>query len=200
MHSPDQFRSADVAVIESLLRRYNFATLISNKGTEQHISHLPFFLDAKAGVIQSFMERTNPQWTHFDSGLPVTVVFQGPHSYVSPRWYSSENDVPTWNFAAIHIRGVARLIQDEGVALSAMEKLFQQHDPNWKFESGGRQLFLDNMIFEVEALEIEPVLKLSQDRSAEDFVSVSNTLLRSEQQSEREIGALMRIVLDRQKE
>lgn len=198
MHIPDQFRSDDVAIIESLLRRYNFATLISNKGNEQYISHLPFFLDAKAGVIQGFMERTNPQWTHFDSDRPVTAIFHGPHSYVSPRWYALEGEnIPTWNYTAVHIRGIARLIQDEEKALTALGKLFTQHDPGWDPQAASRQLLIDNMVFEIEAIAIEAALKLSQDREAEDFLSVSNKLLRSEQQSEREVGALMRILLER---
>ena len=201
MYMPSQFRSDDVAIIESLIRHYNFATLISNKGTEQHISHLPFFLDAKAGVIQSFMDRANPQWQHFDSDRPMTAIFHGPQSYISPNWYALEgSNVPTWNFVAIHIRGIPRVVSDEEKALQILEKLFAQHDPNWKSPEAGQRLLIDHAVFEIEALEIEAVLKLSQDREAEDFLYVCNKLLRSEQQSEREIGALMQILLDRQKD
>lgn len=29
----------------------------------------------------------------------------GPESYISPDWYGAEDQVPTWNYAAVHLRG-----------------------------------------------------------------------------------------------
>jgi transcriptional regulator len=199
MYSPKQFRTEDTAIIHYLIQRYNFATLLSNKGDEQHISHLPFLFDAKAGVLQGHMARANPQWRSFDSGRSLTVIFQGPHSYVSPRWYlPAPGNVPTWNYAALHLRGIPHIIKDEDRAFGLLRKLANHHDPEFELPSETRAMLPEIVAFEIEVLEVETKLKLSQNRCAEDFLSVIRELLKSEDQTERETGALMQILLDRQ--
>jgi transcriptional regulator len=33
------------------------------------------------------------------------IVVSGPDGYVSPDWYGVEDQVPTWNYVAVHVRG-----------------------------------------------------------------------------------------------
>ena len=42
----------------------------------------------------------------------MLALFHGPHAYVSPSWYGVHPSVPTWNYAVVHARGRARLIED----------------------------------------------------------------------------------------
>ena len=53
-------------------------------------THLPFILDPQEGEKGAL------------SGQRVLVVFSGPHTYISPRWYPPKEAVPTWNYAAVH--------------------------------------------------------------------------------------------------
>ena len=58
---------------------------------------------------------TWPGPTHTGGGLDgqqALAVFSGPHAYVSPTWYETENVVPTWNYAAVHATGSVELIAD----------------------------------------------------------------------------------------
>ncbi|SEF39789.1 Putative FMN-binding domain-containing protein [Algoriphagus boritolerans DSM 17298 = JCM 18970] len=42
----------------------------------------------------------------------VLVNFQGPYAYISSSWYNHEN-VPTWNYLAVHVYGKIRIIEGE---------------------------------------------------------------------------------------
>ncbi len=47
--------------------------------------------------------RPNPQWRDIESQR-VLFMFQGPHAYISPRWYAdTTKQVPTWNYVAAHV-------------------------------------------------------------------------------------------------
>lgn len=54
----------------------------------------------------------NPQWRTFETCENVLVMFQGPHSYISSSWYENE-EVPTWNYQAVHIYGKASILHKE---------------------------------------------------------------------------------------
>ena len=56
----------------------------------------------------------NPLWKTFEEVQDILVIFNGPHAYISSSWYEHEN-VPTWNYQAVHVYGKASLI--EGIAL-----------------------------------------------------------------------------------
>lgn len=54
------------------------------------------------------MARANPQWRSFDPEREVLAICAGPHTYISPRWYSHVN-VPSWNYQSVHAYGLPRL-------------------------------------------------------------------------------------------
>jgi transcriptional regulator len=39
------------------------------------------------------------------------VSFVGPHAYISPTWYGTPNQVPTWNYVSIEARGRVQLLE-----------------------------------------------------------------------------------------
>ena len=66
-------------------------------------------------MLKANIARANPQWRELDS-QPVLVVFRGHDAYVSPSLYASKKEtgkvVPTWNYAMLQARGIAKL-QDQ---------------------------------------------------------------------------------------
>lgn len=81
-----------------LIDAYGFATVVTTKSGVPWASHLPVLLDRGddgKGVLRSRMALANEQWHHFDPGQEVLCIFHGPHSYISPSWYSSRVAVPT---------------------------------------------------------------------------------------------------------
>ncbi|HEY3992780.1 MAG TPA: FMN-binding negative transcriptional regulator, partial [Ktedonobacteraceae bacterium] len=117
MYVPKHFREDDLTVLQKLMRDYSFATLISTQVDGVPVAtHLPVFLESEPapyGTLKAHLALGNAQWRTFQEGREVLVIFQGPHSYISPSWYEVELSVPTWNYATVHAYGQPRLITEQ---------------------------------------------------------------------------------------
>src|SRR5213080_1957047 len=82
------------------------------------------------GTLMTHMARANEQWRTFEAGKEVLVLFQGPHTYVSPSWYGDdvELSVPTWNYSAVHAYGIPSIIDDHEELYSMLKKLVQVNE------------------------------------------------------------------------
>jgi len=67
------------------------------------ISHVPFELGEDGKTLDLHFVRSNPILKHLPQSAVVAV--QGPDSYISPDWYGVADQVPTWNYVAVHLRG-----------------------------------------------------------------------------------------------
>ena len=110
------------------------------------------------------------------------MIFQGPHAYVSPSWYTTAPAVPTWNYAAVHVYGVPRLLDEAGL-LDVVSRLVDQYESGrerpWIMdlpEDYQRKMLRAIVGFEVPISRIEGKFKLNQNRSAEDRAGVIEAL------------------------
>ncbi|MDP2310284.1 MAG: FMN-binding negative transcriptional regulator [Pseudomonadota bacterium] len=166
MYQPAAFRNDDPDVHRAVIDAYPFATLVTAAGGVPYASHLPFLFDGDA--IVGHLARANPQGRLFEAGRgggEAMVVFNGPHAYVSPRWYASEPQVPTWNFVAVHVYGVPELVDP----LPIVRRLSARFDPDWRMD----EAFVDSLLGAIVGVRIpltrvEGKLKLSQNRSPAD--------------------------------
>src|SRR5262245_55708329 len=104
MYIPTAFAETDPGTLFGFIEAYSFGLLVSTHQGGPFASHLPLLLEREAGphgTLLGHMARANPQWHDLD-GQEVLAVFSGPHAYVSPTWYESEQVVPTWNYVAVH--------------------------------------------------------------------------------------------------
>ena len=112
----------DEATARRLIARYPFATLVTSAVAGPHITHLPLLLDEMGEKLIGHVARPNPHWQAFASGQTV-AVFHGPHAFVSRGWYREPADnVPTWNYATVHVSGTPRLVGPEDTR-AAVERL-----------------------------------------------------------------------------
>jgi transcriptional regulator len=143
--------------------------------------------------------RVNPQWRHFSNGADVLAIFTGPHAYISPSWYQTPQMVPTWNYVAVHAYGIPRIVEDK----KAFEEIL--HLTVREYESGQTSPWRDALPaehkagmmkaivgFEIELTRVEAKFKLSQNRKPEDIAGAVAALSQSENQTERELAALMK--------
>jgi transcriptional regulator len=113
MYLPSAFRNHETERSLALMRSAPFATVITvDSGGEPFVSHLPLVVevDGDTVVCVGHMARANPHWRLLPHGQ-TTAIFHGPHAYITPTWYT-QNNVPTWNYAVVHARGQAELIED----------------------------------------------------------------------------------------
>ncbi|HQT26246.1 MAG TPA: FMN-binding negative transcriptional regulator [Burkholderiales bacterium] len=195
MYLPEQFEETDHARIASIVANHPFGMLVTVTKSEPFVSHIPFLFDpesGKHGKLLGHLAKANPQWQHF--GNEVLAVFQGPHAYVSPSWYASPG-VPTWNYAVVHMKGKARLLEEKALQalLERMTKIHESGMENpWKPDlDEERRKRLLGMIagFEIEITEVRAKFKLSQNRP--DRQMIMRKLASSPGRMENEIAALM---------
>ena len=178
MYNPTAFKITDPARIEDLVRTHSFATIVGIIGGVAHLAYAPtlFLPNGKCGRVQFHLARANPI-AEIEEGVRLTLSFLGPHAYISPRWYKSSGQVPTWNYIAVEAVGrVRRLNPDELKSqLTLLVAENEKHvpgSPPWalsKLSNDRLEALLKAICgFEVELESLEGKQKLSQNRAAED--------------------------------
>jgi transcriptional regulator len=203
MYSPPYFQIEDRETLHTFIRRHSFATIVTHDGAMPHATHMPVLLDAKRGsqgTLVSHMARANPQWRHFENGQETLVIFTGPHAYISPAWYATQPAVPTWNYTAVHAYGRARLITDSERFAAMLGELIEFYEaPRGELRWDGHvpPEFRDKLMaaivgVEIEITRLEGKFKLSQNRPP-DVSGIIQALATSEDQTEREVAAMMKV-------
>lgn len=184
IYLPRHFEGAGhKALIVELVAQYNFATLITIDAGRTVVSHLPFIFLPEVGpegTLVAHMARANPQGKTLRAGCEALVIFQGPHSYVSSSWYADQPDnVPTWNYAVVHMSGVPEIVGGEDQAFSEMLNLVKSNDPELvlNLSDTDRQELLQSIrVFKIPVTKVEAKFKMSQNRSEEDRTSIIDHL------------------------
>jgi transcriptional regulator len=155
------------------------------------------------------MARANPQWRDFarlaEAGREALVVFQGPHSYISPTWYGAgPPNVPTWNYVAVHAYGLPRVIDDAAQVRALLERLVETHEsklsPPWstagltETSMAGMQRGL--VAFEIPVSRLEAKAKLSQNKTVAQLAAATTVLEGAEAPLARQTAAWMRRALE----
>ena len=103
MYIPPYYQEQDEEKLISFMQAHNFANIISIKDGVPIATHLPFLIEKKENklFLISHMAKANPQWQTFGQN-ELLIIFQGPHAYISPSHYEKQQNVPTWNYVAVH--------------------------------------------------------------------------------------------------
>jgi len=181
LYIPKPHLVEDRKFLHDFMDEFSFVDLVTASPTIR-ITHIPSVLDrgaGKYGTIRGHVARNNPQSQVFDGKQTAVIVFRGPHSYISPTWYSKPEAVPTWNFGVVHATGRPRAITDPKAVHALLAGLIHKHEG-----SGGAYDFsklpdsyVYGMIggvvgFELEIELLEGKFKLGQERSADDRAGI----------------------------
>jgi transcriptional regulator len=105
MHPNPAFRQATPAENLAFARSRSFGLLAVNAAEGPLLSHVPFQLAEDCLTLDLHLVRSNPIVRRLDPAQPAVLAITGPEGYISPDWYGLEDQVPTWNYVAVHLRG-----------------------------------------------------------------------------------------------
>lgn len=105
MHPNPAFRQTPEGRSLAFAREAGFGLLCAGTDAAPLISHIPFLLSEDGTTAEFHLVRSNPIARRLSAPLPARLAVSGPHSYVSPDWYGLEDQVPTWNYVAVHLLG-----------------------------------------------------------------------------------------------
>lgn len=177
MYAPPAFRWNDEAAALDLAREFNFALMVTIVDAAPVVTHLPFLIDPARRVLRGHVARANPHSAHLAGGH--LAVFSGPYAYISPDWYGGDSpDVPTWNYAVVHVYGTGRVLA-ESKEIDAFLADLSEHEERRRFDlaSGGKVWTMDKIpprdldrmrraivAFEIDIASVEAKAKLSQNK------------------------------------
>jgi transcriptional regulator len=200
MYVPKVFAVDDVPKLQDFMTEFNFATVVTQRNGELTASHIPFLLDRNVepyGLLRAHVAVGNPQLEDFRSGSQALVIFQGPHTYVSPSWYVKPENVPTWNYTVVHAYGVP-MIADQAATVAHLKQLVNKHEKAfqqpWDFDPNApwiQRLLPGIAAFEIRIEKLQGKFKLNQNRAPEDRAGVIETLSASEDPLQRAVASLM---------
>jgi transcriptional regulator len=200
MYVPKLFAVEDLAQLQDFMEQFNFATVVTQRDGELTASHIPVLLDRGVepyGVLRAHVAIKNPQLEDFRAGSQALLIFQGPHTYVSPSWYVKAENVPTWNYTVVHAYGVARMA-DQAATLAHLKQLVNKHEKTfeqpWDFDPNApwiQRLLPGIAAFEIKIEKLQGKFKLNQNRAPEDRAGVIETLSASEDPLQRAVASLM---------
>ncbi|WP_324752734.1 FMN-binding negative transcriptional regulator [Roseovarius sp. Pro17] len=105
MHPNPIYRSVTREFNLDFAREQGFGMLAIASAGAPLLSHIPFILNEAGNVVDFHLVRSNPIARAAKAPVAARLAVQGPHSYISPDWYGVEDQVPTWNYVAVHLVG-----------------------------------------------------------------------------------------------
>ncbi len=199
MYIPPYYKENDEQKLIEFMKTYNFATLISTKDANICATHLPFLIEKRDNklFLVCHMAKANPQWNSFTEN-EVLVIFQGPHAYISPTHYEKQQNVPTWNYIAVHATGKSSIISEPNEVVVLMEKTIHHFEKGfyeqWKSLSPE---YVNGMLkaivaFEIEVTKLEGKFKLSQNKTKNEQQNIVDSLGKSDDTAQNEISKEMK--------
>jgi transcriptional regulator len=203
MYTPPMFkpeRAASLAFAETR----GFGTVCAWDGSKPIASSLPFILNyADDGTPQAafHVARHNPLLKLADGKSRWLMAVTGADAYVSPDWYASPDQVPTWLYQAVHFSGAVRMLSEHelGPHLDALSTRFESWlapKPPWtpaKMTAGrldAMKKAIVGLLMSVD--EVEGSFKLNQHKSDVDHAAVATALEQQPEAAARVVAREMR--------
>lgn len=188
MYVPEHFRVEDHATAIAFMRSNPFAILVSNADDGPFATHVPVVIRETAGqtTIRGHVAKANPHWRYLQEQPQVLMIFHGPHAYVSPTNYATRENVPTWNYGAVHAYGKARTFSEPSELLGMLHDLIPTFEAayaeQWaSLSKSYRARMLSHIVgFEIEVTKLEAKFKLSQNRTRDEQQKVIDSLSRAD--------------------
>ncbi len=174
MHPNPAFRKTAADRNLAFARARGFGVLSVNGPDGPLMAHVPFLLSDDGTTADLHLARSNAV---IAAGLPAQAVLavMGPDAYISPDWYGVEDQVPTWNYIAVHLRGTLVQLPDDAMDghVNALSDTFEARlapKPIWKSTKMGDGVMdrMKRMIlpFRLQITTVDGTWKLNQNKTA----------------------------------
>jgi transcriptional regulator len=203
MHPNPAFRQTPLDRNLAFARARGFGVLSVNGPEGPLAAHIPFLLNEDASFAELHLARSNPI-ARVSLPAAALIAVSGPDAYVSPDWYGPHSEVPdqvpTWNYVAVHLRGVLEPQPDEALrphvdALSAEHEGRIAGKRPWtsaKMTEGAMPRMLRMILpFRFRLTSIDGTWKLNQNKTPEIRGRAADALAQGGP-SAQEIAALIR--------
>ena len=183
MYIPHSYKNENLDQVKTFIQQHSFGILVNQVNGKPWATHIPLELhqdDTGKDVLEGHLAKANPAWKSFKDKAEVLCVFNGPHAYVSSSWYQEE-EVPTWNYIAVHVYGTLTLLS-EAETMASMHRLVNKYEAASKKPIQLEKLSPKTLRqvkgvvgFQITINDIQAAYKLSQTRP-EDHAEIVKQL------------------------
>ena len=183
MYIPNHYKNENQAELIDFIHENPFGIIVIQGENAPIASHIPFMIkrSPEDGYhLVGHLSKKNQIAQLLKNSMSVLVIFNGPQHYISSSWYKEE-EVPTWNYIAVHAYGSVS-IQSDSALLDSLHELVAQHE---KYEKNPVNLtkmrpetinqYKGVIGFTISINTLEGAYKLSQTRK-EDHQSIESEL------------------------
>jgi transcriptional regulator len=202
MYTPPMFKP-DRAASLAFAQARGFGLVCAWDGVRPIASSLPFYLtfaDDGTPRAEFHVARHNPLAKLAGGTASWLLAVNGADAYVSPDWYVSPDQVPTWLYQVVHLTGTVRTLSDDELAeqidtLSAKFEDWLLPKKPWT-SSKMTVARLDTLKKAIVGLvmtveEVEGSFKLNQHKSDADHAAIASALVGRPDEAAQTIGNQM---------
>lgn len=201
MYIPDEFRPASDKFTAELIDTEVLGCLLSYDEHRLITTPLPFLrddADSEGLTLLSHLAADNAHWELLQRQGEAHLLFMGPHTYVSPQWYSSPINAPTWNYVLSVLRVKVEIVREHSALLALMQKIVVHFEKKYAQPSGINlqperlQRLLGRIVgLKLSVVGVQEKAQLNQNRSIDDQLSVANFLSGSNNENAQFIAKMM---------
>lgn len=187
MHTFPDYHAPSSAEIVRLVWQSPFAIAVTSQDGPPLATHVPIVPppglaqpDTLVGqTLWGHMGRANRHWRRMRERPDLLLVHSTSHAYVSASHYQRDPSVPTVDYAAVHLTGRVRLVEDDATSLAIVRQTVRHLETlrserlgvePWSDETSVnefRRILGGIVAFEIEITSQQAMFKLSQNQDSE---------------------------------
>ncbi|WP_106609780.1 FMN-binding negative transcriptional regulator [Shimia abyssi] len=201
MHPNPTFRTTTRQDNVAFARERGFGLLAMSNSKMPLMSHVPFLLSEDGTQAELHLVRSNPMARAISGVVQAKIAVSGPDAYISPDWYDLPDQVPTWNYVAVHLSGTLEPLPQD-VLPALLDRLSAHFEAQllpkapWTRDKMTAEVFdrMTRMIqpFRLSVTDIDGTWKLNQNKQAEARLAAAQEVYgQALGQDTRALAALM---------
>jgi transcriptional regulator len=200
LYIPEHFRVRHDEDAVAFMQANPFAILVSSSADGPFATHAPLVVKRALPeiVLRGHVAKANPHWQYLERQPECLTIFHGSHAYISPSNYATAENVPTWNYGAVHAYGTAKVLASPQELLPILHQLIATFEASYRqqwaeLSESYRQRMLSHIVgFEITVTRLEAKFKLSQNRTRQEQANVIQSLGASADTAISGVARLMR--------
>jgi transcriptional regulator len=186
MYDLPHFKAASQGEVLAFMKAHPFIVLCGTDITGKPVAtHIPVLFEEREGklFLLAHVMKKQDHTLAFIHQEHVLAIFEGPHTYVSASWYQNKLTASTWNYQAVHAKGILKFLDEEALRqiLTKLTEHFEGNPHSPSLVDGMPADYVKDMMkaivaFEIEITSLEHVFKLSQNRDEKTYESIVDEL------------------------
>lgn len=186
MYDISYFKATEHKEVIEFMQQHPFVMLCGVDADGKPVAtHVPVLLEEREDklFLLAHAMRKQDHTRSFEANPNVLAIFYGAHTYVSASWYENKQSASTWNYQAVHAKGILRLLDEKGLldVLTKLTSTFEQNQDSPSLVHKMDEAYVSNMMkaivaFEIEVTDLQHVFKLSQNGDKKRYDAVIENL------------------------